>query len=146
MILFSWYSYKIIEIKENIQNKTAKTSVLLPSIYWKWMKKQSSVIFELDNIGKKKIDSRNVKNLIYILLLKASFLPVSHLNLEIQLNLRNLIWKKKKNWKKNAWLGVENACGYDEGCINKIITAILTGWKHFQKFFLMVPSRKASVM
>ena len=32
-------------------------------------KKQSSVVFELDNIGKKNRDSRNVKILIYILLL-----------------------------------------------------------------------------
>ena len=23
--------------------------------------------------------------------------------------------KKKINWKKNSWLGLENACGYDEG-------------------------------
>ena len=23
--------------------------------------------------------------------------------------------KKKRNWKKNAWLGLENACGDDKG-------------------------------
>ena len=47
--------------------------------------------FELDNIGKKKCVCRNVKILIYILSYKVRFLPVSDLNLEIQLNPLTLI-------------------------------------------------------
>ena len=41
--------------------------LLLTSMNWRWMKKQSSVLFELDNIGKKKRGCSEVKNLIYIL-------------------------------------------------------------------------------
>ena len=52
------------------------------------MKKQSSIIFELNNMGKKKCDSK-------ALLQKAWFLPASNLNLEIQLNPLNPIWKNK---------------------------------------------------
>ena len=34
--------------------------------HWKWMKKQSSIIFKFDNMGKK-CDCRNMKNLMYML-------------------------------------------------------------------------------
>ena len=83
-----WYScnisHKIIEIKE----RPLKHLSLLTSMNWKCMKKQSSIIFELNNMGKKKCDSK-------ALLQKAWFLPASNLNLEIRLNPLNLIWKNK---------------------------------------------------
>ena len=64
LMLFSKYSHKIIEIKE----RSLKHLLLLTSIHWKWMKKQSSVIFKLDNIEKKKRDWGNMEILVYILL------------------------------------------------------------------------------
>ena len=57
-------SHKIIEIKE----RPLKHLLLLTSVHWKWVKKQSSVIFELDNVGKKRRDCGNVKIVIHILL------------------------------------------------------------------------------
>ena len=43
MILFSQYYHKIIEIKE----RPLKNLLILTSILWKWIKKQSYVISEL---------------------------------------------------------------------------------------------------
>ena len=47
----SVYSHKIIEIKERPQRHLLH----LTSIHWKWIKKQSSVILEPDNIRKKRL-------------------------------------------------------------------------------------------
>ena len=62
-MLFSQYSPKIVEIIE----RPLKHLLLLTSINWKCIKKQSFIIFELDNIRKQKRNSKNVKILFFIL-------------------------------------------------------------------------------
>ena len=83
-MLLSQYSHKIIEIKE----RPLKPLLLFTSIYWTWMKKQISVILDLDNIRKKKQENFQLNF--------TSF----NLNLEIWLNLINLIWKNKNGLQR----------------------------------------------
>ena len=64
--MFWYYSHNIL-IR---LLRSPKHLLLLTSVHWIWMKKQSSVIFELDNVGKNRHDCRKAKIFVCILFCK----------------------------------------------------------------------------
>ena len=145
--IIHWFSYKtiismlfdiiLIIISWDCWHQR-KTALFLTSSHWKLIKKQKSVILQLDKIWKRNRACRNV-NIFEIYVVKdccerlsfqyksRNMVKTSESNLREEERLAKEVRKfpclydkgnedyKEKDRKKNAWLAVENALGYDEG-------------------------------